>query len=70
MDRNGQVGGSYRRTHSLKLFYEYILCPKIHVEISASLILIRNIDIVNEYKYVFITAIKYMFLIMHGILNK
>jgi hypothetical protein len=43
---------------------------QVHVEISASFTLIRNIDIVNEYKYVFITALKCTFLIMHGILNK
>jgi hypothetical protein len=47
-----------------------VCAHQIPVEILASFTIIRSTDIVSEFKYVFTTAIKCMFLIMHGILNK
>jgi hypothetical protein len=47
-----------------------VYAHQIPFEILASFTIIRSIDIVSEYKYVFITAIKCMFLIIHGFLNK
>jgi hypothetical protein len=67
MNKMGHVIGKHVQWNN---FPNTFCAHQILVEMLASFTIIWSIDIVSEYKYVFITAIKCMFLIMHGILNK